>query len=161
MASSIGIVRIDDDGNVRSRERGEIGHLGDVPAGGRQHRGILIVGRRQDPRPPLERQMRQQLNGGLRTAHRHHRCVGAVGLPRGGVQRFKIGSRRQRAPVPRLDIDQGIRHPIDPGRQVDPVVRGAAEALLGDIKIPAVLPHASPLHASARATNAAANSTMV
>ncbi|MFK4383942.1 hypothetical protein ABIA40_003350 [Bradyrhizobium sp. USDA 223] len=160
MTSTVGIVGIDDDGEIRTRQRIELRNLLDVPARGGQDARIFIVGRPENTRPPGRRELRQQLNGALCTADRNNRCVRAVGLLRRPMQCLDLGARRQRSPRARAHLAHGIGHPVDPGRQINPIFSASAKTLLGQVQISTVLAHAPLFHAKARIASTPATSSM-
>ncbi|MGY3360207.1 hypothetical protein ACVWZK_006870 [Bradyrhizobium sp. GM0.4] len=161
MTSAVGIVGIDDNGEVGARERVERADLFHLPARGREHTRIFVVGRREDARAAGRRKLRQQLNRRLCAAKRDNRRARAVSVPRRLMQRLDLGARRQRAPRARTHLAHGIRQAVDTGRQIDPVLRATAEALLGLIEISTVLAHALFFHAKARIARMPASSSMV
>ena len=91
---SIGIVRIDDNSEIRASERIELPNLLDIPARSRQHPCIFIVGRRKDARAAGWRELRQQLNGGLGTAPRDDRRACAVSVLRRLMPALDLRARR-------------------------------------------------------------------
>jgi iron complex transport system substrate-binding protein len=129
--AAVRIVGIDDHDVARMRRnRVDPIHGNHLMPGIAPGRGMFVVGRANYSDGAATREIGQPLDQGLRAGSRDD--VGAIrhtiACSRGGLQRLRIGLRRQTLPCSMTDIDDRPRPRIDAGGKIEPRFRRAAKA---------------------------------
>lgn len=127
----VGIVGIDDHHMLGVvRQRTEAADHANLMSAGTPSRDMLVIGRPDDGNGARRGEMRQPLDQRLRTGSGNDIDVigHVVSAARGGQQRLFVSARRQAFPkIARQVGRNGPRPWIDPGREIEPLVRRAAE----------------------------------
>jgi len=127
----VGIVGIDDHHMLGMiRQRAEAADHANLMPAGTPGRDMLVIGRPDNGNGSGRSKMRQPLDQRLRTGSGNDIDVigHVVSATRGGQQQLLIGARRQSFPKMARQIDSnGPRPWIDPGREIEPLIRRTAE----------------------------------